>query len=152
MAKKKGDGRLEFTDEDYKRIETMAGYGLSLSKIAPLFGRSLRVFHEYKATDERLALALQAGKSKAHLQVHKTAYDLAVSGKCPQMTMFWLKSRAGWMEKQAVEVKASIKTESNDINKLVETIANLIDKTREVKEIEPIQLYSVESDSGEAGL
>jgi hypothetical protein len=147
MAKKKGDGLIQFTDEDYKKIETMAGYGLSLAKIAALFGRSLRTFQNYKESNERVAMAIEAGKAKAHLQVHKTAYDMAVSGKVPQMTMFWLKSRAGWKETEVHEVNANMNVQSESVDKLVGAIASLMDRTREVKEIEPIMLRAVNNDS-----
>lgn len=151
MAKKKGDGKLELTEDDYRKIETMAGYGLNIEKIAPFFGRSARSFRVYRETDERLEAALAVGKSKSHLNVAKTAYDLAVSGKCPQMTIFWLKSRAGWKENDPViELNNTVNVENSGIDKLVSTIAGLLDKTREVKEVQPIMLKAVK-DEGEVG-
>ena len=30
----------------------------------------------------------------------QTAFKMAISGKCPAMTIFWLKTRAGWSEKE----------------------------------------------------
>lgn len=146
MGKNKGDGKIDFTDADYEKIETMAGYGLPLSKIAPLFGRSLRTFQNYKDSDERLQIALEAGKAKSHLNVAKTAYDLAVSGDCPQLTMFWLKTRAGWKETDAIEVKAQLNIESESLDKLVGSIASLVERTREVKDVQPIMLKAVSND------
>jgi hypothetical protein len=32
--------------------------------------------------------------------VMQTAFKMAVSGKTPAMTMFWLKTQAGWKEHQ----------------------------------------------------
>lgn len=144
MAKRKGDGVLQLTDEDYKKIESMAGYGLSLEKIAPLMGRSVRTFRTYRQNDERLELALMAGKAKAHLNVSKTAYDLAVSGKCPQMTMFWLERRGGWKKEDPdIEINNyNVQQGNNEVQQLVSVITDLFQKTREVKEVKPIMLAS----------
>ncbi len=42
--------------------------------------------------------AVQQGRIEANMQVAEKAFELAVSGKVPAMTMFWLKCRAGWNE------------------------------------------------------
>lgn len=39
---------------------------------------------------------LTSGKVEAITTVKKTAFRLATSGRDPKMTMYWLKTRAGW--------------------------------------------------------
>jgi len=41
---------------------------------------------------------LDTAHIEATATVAQTAYNLAKSGKCPVMTMFWLKTQAGWRE------------------------------------------------------
>ena len=40
----------------------------------------------------------------------QTAYNLAKSGKCPVMTMFWLKTQAGWRETSRLEHAGAVGT------------------------------------------
>jgi hypothetical protein len=47
---------------------------------------------------------LEVAKIKANSRVAETAYNMAISGKCPAATFFWLKCRAGWREKEHVIV------------------------------------------------
>ncbi len=45
--------------------------------------------------------AIEKGRALALAQVAKTAFQLATSGKCYPMTMFYLKCRGGWSETDA---------------------------------------------------
>jgi hypothetical protein len=39
---------------------------------------------------------LDAGKAEGNAQVAQTLFKMAVSGKFPQVTMYWMRVRAGW--------------------------------------------------------
>ena len=41
---------------------------------------------------------LKEGRLQTKYNVLNTAYELAVSGKCPAMTMFWIKTQCEWSE------------------------------------------------------
>jgi hypothetical protein len=84
----------DLTDKELDEIETMAGLGLRFEDIAAVKGMSDDTLKKYAAD------RLQRGRAKAKTQVMQTAYKMAVSGKQPAMTMFWLKTRACWRENQ----------------------------------------------------
>ena len=84
----------DLSEKELDEIETMAGLGLRFEDIAAVKGMSDDTLKKY-ATDR-----LQRGRAKAKTQVMQTAYKMAVSGKQPAMTMFWLKTRACWRENQ----------------------------------------------------
>jgi hypothetical protein len=83
------------TEKELAEIETLAGLGLRFEDIALVKGMSSDTLKKY-ADDP-----LQRGRAKAKAQVMQTAYKMATSGKTPAMTMFWLKTRAGWREGQS---------------------------------------------------
>lgn len=90
--------KTPFTTKEIQSIETMSGYGLPVEKIAAILGISERTFHNrIKLTPEGVCAVLK-GRSKAEHNVTATAYELATSGKCPTMTIFWLKCRARWKD------------------------------------------------------
>lgn len=82
--------------KELAEVETLAGLGMRFEDIAALKGMCLDTLKKY-ADDE-----LQRGKAKAKAQVMQTAYKMAMSGKHPAMTMFWLKCQAGWRQTDPV--------------------------------------------------
>lgn len=62
------------------------------SDIANVFEVSEATLKKYCAEE------LSKGRSIAKAEVQNTAFKLATSGKCPAMTMFWLKTRDQWYE------------------------------------------------------
>lgn len=99
MARRK----LPLQPQDIKQIETMAGLGLKVEQMAAILGMSKATL-DRRMTDTKGAFeALEKGRAAAILNVSKTAYQMALAGKVPAMTMFYLKCRAGWKETQTVE-------------------------------------------------
>jgi hypothetical protein len=66
---------------------------------------------------------LEHAYDKAKAKVTQTAFSMAVSGKNPSMTMFWLKTQAGWSSKQQVDV-------TSDGNSIERTVLILPDNGR----------------------
>lgn len=110
MAKK--NVAIQFSDEDYDKIEKLAAMGLTLQQIASVWDRGRRTFELYSKDDDKLRDAIDAGRNKANMAVSKTAYSMAVSGKVPAMTMFWLKCRARWKETTHHEVSGKLTLEN----------------------------------------
>lgn len=91
--------KIVLSEKQVASIEAMAGYGMSIEKIAHVLGMS-------KATMERRMRdtpgemgakeAVDRGRAKAEAEVTQTAHKMAASGKEPGMTQFWLQCRAGW--------------------------------------------------------
>lgn len=94
MANKK---KFTWNAEQSKRVESLSGLGLRTDQIASIEGMS-------RATIQRVyQKEITEGREKAVATVAKTAYQMAVGGKVPAMTMFWLKTQAQWREVQRVE-------------------------------------------------
>lgn len=106
MAKGKG-GRPHFrpTDEDRQTVRKLAGYGLTQEQIAQVIVNpstnkpiSVDTLHKSMGTE------FHEGHVTASAKVARTAFQMAVSGEAPAMTMFWLKTQCKWREKHDVEV------------------------------------------------
>ncbi len=83
----------DLTSKDLEEIETLAGLGMRFEDIAALKGMCDDTLKKYAKE------VLMRGKAKAKAAVMQTAYKMALSGKVPVMTMFWLKTQAGWHER-----------------------------------------------------
>jgi hypothetical protein len=97
-------GRKPFTPTDEQRriVKAMAGYGVPHDDIAlvvkcspPMLRKCFR--HE-----------LDVATIEANARVAQTLYQQATTPRNIAATIFWLKARAGWREKQAVEVAGPV--------------------------------------------
>ncbi len=89
--------KYQRSDAVAKRVETLSGYGLNAEQIAIIEKISRRTLFRYYGKE------LEEGREKAIANVSQTAYQMAVGGKVPAMTMFYLKCRARWKEVHAIE-------------------------------------------------
>lgn len=94
----------ELTEDQMRQLETMAGYGLTVDKMAAILGFSKKTLERIMADNPAVSDAIEKGRSTAESAITKTAYEMAKSGKVPAMTMFWLKCRARWREVHSVEL------------------------------------------------
>jgi len=83
-------------------LEKMAQAGLTLDQMAAIFEVSTTTFDEILVRQPEVKRAIEKGRSVAIMQVGSTAFQQAVSGKVPIMTMFYLKTRARWAEARDV--------------------------------------------------
>jgi hypothetical protein len=88
---------VEFTEDQERQIETLAGLGLKQKAIAEIMGCGTDTLRT-KFQD-----VMAKGRQKATSVVAQTAYNMARSGKCPVMTIFWLKCNARWSDSNFVE-------------------------------------------------
>lgn len=82
----------------------MAHVGLTIDQMAPLLDISPATLERIMKANKEVSEAVKKGRSKAIFQVGKSAYQQAVTGKVPAMTMFYLKCRAGWKESHVHEI------------------------------------------------
>jgi hypothetical protein len=106
--------RTPFTPAQVQEIETLVGYGSTVEQMSAYFGISKRTFERRAKYSPGALDALKKGRFKANAAVIQTAYQLAISGKVPAMTMFWLKCRVGWSELGPKD-DADNKTEKQEI-------------------------------------
>jgi len=91
--------RFKPTPEERKMVEALSGYGVREDEIA----QTLRDGIDPKTLRKHFRRELDQGAAKANAAVAQTAYKMAISGRHPAMTMFYLKCRAGWKEKTILE-------------------------------------------------
>ena len=88
------------TDEELRKQVTMlAGLGLRTEQICLIIG-----IRSSKALRKRFARELSLGVVEARAKVMQSAFKSATSGRDPRMTIFWLKTRARWSERNEPEV------------------------------------------------
>ncbi len=92
---------------EFEKIELLASKGLSVSKIAASLGISKSTFDRRVSENEELKIILERGRAKSLEQVASVAYEMAISGKYPAMTMFWLKCQGRWQEHHKNEYESS---------------------------------------------
>jgi AraC-like DNA-binding protein len=103
--------KKELNEKELKQLETLAGFGIKVEQMAAIFDMSKKTFERRMAEnggDNPLNDALLKGRSKAATAVTKTAYQMAVSGKHPNMTIFWLKCRQNWKDKQEIDLNSNV--------------------------------------------
>ncbi len=93
--------RLPFTptNEQRRMVRAMAGYGVPQDDIAVVLRCTSRTMRKW-FRDE-----LDVAAIEANARVAQTLYQQATTPGNIAVTIFWLKARAGWREKQQVEVE-----------------------------------------------
>lgn len=82
---------LLFSRKELAQIEALAKVGCTRLEIASVIGRPAK---ELDKIDDKI----RAWAETAKAAVKETAYKMAVSGKWPALTIFYLKTRCGWRE------------------------------------------------------
>jgi hypothetical protein len=80
-----------------REVSVMACLGLDASDIALVLNIEERLLKTYYSRE------LKVSHNIANAMVARVALQMALSGRSPDMTKFWLKSRAKWKETHAVE-------------------------------------------------
>jgi hypothetical protein len=85
--------KFQPTEEQRRMVKMLAGYGLKQQQIATLLDLASTT-----TLRKHFAEELRQGALEAKAQMLGTLFKLAVSGRHPTLTMFWLKTRGGWSE------------------------------------------------------
>lgn len=101
--KKRGRGRppesaRKLTEAEIRQAAKLAGVGCSLDQIAKILDIPTATFDRILERDPSINDAISKGRESAGASVMGQAYNMAVSGKHPVMTIFWLKTRQRWKE------------------------------------------------------
>ena len=91
------------TQKELSSIQSMAGFGLTVDKIAACLGMSKKTLERRMKSQPETRDALLKGRSLAEANVTQALYEMAISKKCPAATIFWVKCRARWSEPKEVE-------------------------------------------------
>jgi hypothetical protein len=91
-------GPAEPTEEQRRLVRAMSGFGIPQEQIAT------HVEMDPKTLRKHFRPELDRGMVEANLKVAQSLFQMATSGKNVAAAIFWMKARAQWREKQAVEV------------------------------------------------
>ena len=118
---KKNIGRksIALTEEQIEKVEELAAY-LTCDQIAGYLGISKKTFYNLRNEDERVANAYNKGRATAITLVAKCLMDKIILGDI-QATIFYLKTQAGWSEKQIVETQDLSVSQNRIINVNIRT-------------------------------
>jgi AraC-like DNA-binding protein len=84
--------------EQRRLVRTMAGFGVPQEDIARHLGVDPKTLRRH-FRDE-----LDTGTTDANLRVAQSLFQMATTGKNVAAAIFWMKARAGWREKHAIDV------------------------------------------------
>lgn len=97
---KRGPKPVPISDEMIQAAEEMAAKGDTNCQIATQLGIARLITFE----KNELANAIKRGRAKQLKEVERTAFQIALEDRNPAMIMFILKCRAGWREKQEIDI------------------------------------------------
>jgi len=100
--RKVGRPRFEVTPEVCEQVENLAAQGLTVDQIALVLGVSHWTIYERQNEFPEFSDALKRGRGKGVANVTNALYTKAVDGDNTAM-IFYLKNRAGWVDKQEVQ-------------------------------------------------
>ena len=104
MLQKNRGGRpkFEITPEICEQVENLSAQGLTVDQIASVLGVSRQTIYERQNEYPEFSDALKRGRGKGVANVTNALYTKAVDGDNTAM-IFYLKNRAGWVDKQEVQ-------------------------------------------------
>ncbi|MFT8245539.1 hypothetical protein [Roseomonas sp. BN140053] len=86
------------TEEQRKTVRAMSGYGVPQDDIATLLEIDPKTLRRHFRRE------LDRGSIEATAKVGQSLFRMATEGGSVAAAIFWMKARAGWREKQVVEV------------------------------------------------
>ena len=88
------------TVEQRRMVRAMSGYGMKQEDIAACLE-----IRSAKTLRRHFRVELDRGAPEANARVAQCLYQMSISGKCPQATIFWMKTRVGWRDREPVELR-----------------------------------------------
>jgi hypothetical protein len=85
------------SDEQRRTVKKLAGFGVTQQQICAVVG-----IKSPKMLRKDFRRELKLGPVEAKTRVMGTAFRLARSGRHPAMTIFWLKTRGRWSERNGL--------------------------------------------------
>ena len=146
MTKKKsknpvGRPKFEVTDEVLNNTKRFMAQGLTKEQCAASLGVSVSTFQLYQAENSEFSEAIKSGEAEGIQQVTNALYEKATIDRDNTAMIFFLKNRAGWVDKTETKVHEE-KTITLDLTRI---------GTHELAAIERAfeQSYAGASQSGE---
>ena len=146
MAKKKsknpvGRPKFEVTPEVLENTRRFMAQGLTKEQCAASLGISVSTFQLYQAEYSEFSEAIKSGEAEGIQQVTNALYEKATIDRDNTAMIFFLKNRAGWVDKTETKVHEE-KTITLDLTRIGINELSAIERAFE-------QSYAGASSSGE---
>jgi len=114
MAKKKsknpvGRPKFEINEEVLQRAERLMAQGLTKEQCARALGVSVSTFQLYQAENSEFSEAIKRGEALGIEEVTNALFENATLERDNTAIIFYLKNRAGWVDKQEHKVETENK-------------------------------------------
>lgn len=86
------------TDEQRRTIRAMAAFGVPQDAIAVHFSLDPKTLRKHFRSE------LDRGSVEANVKVAQSLFNMATAGNNVAAAIFWMKARAGWREKNDLEI------------------------------------------------
>ena len=96
--KKTRSDKKTLTEKEIAMCGALKAGGMTNKELAMICDMGVSTFERLLANDPELKESILKGAAQRDAKVTQSAYEQAVSGKSPTMTIFWLKCRRGWKE------------------------------------------------------
>ena len=100
-----------------KQVEALAAQGLTRKQIAESLGISPATVYDRQRKDEDFKAAIKRGKAKGIAKVSNALFQQAIKGNITAQ-IFYLKTQAGWKEKDRLDVKQQGSVQINFVDDL----------------------------------
>ena len=110
MAKKKsknpvGRPKFEVTEEVLENVENLMTKGLTVEQCSGMLGISPSTFYLNQAENSEFSDRIKAGQARGIDAVTNALYEKATIDRDNTAIIFFLKNRAGWVDKQEHKVE-----------------------------------------------
>ena len=114
MAKKKsknpvGRPKFEINEEVLQRTERLMAQGLTREQCARALGVSVATFYVYQAENSEFSESIKRGEALGIEEVTNALFENATLERDNTAIIFYLKNRAGWVDKQEHKVETENK-------------------------------------------
>jgi len=97
-----GRPRFEITDEVLLNVENLMTKGLTKEQAAGMLGVSVSTFMLHQSENSEFSEAIKRGQSRGIDAVTNALFEKATIDRDNTAMIFFLKNRAGWVDKQEV--------------------------------------------------
>jgi hypothetical protein len=131
---------IEPTDEQRRTVKAMSGFGVPQPDIAIHIGVDPKTLRKHFREE------LDRGSIEATTKVAQSLFNMATQGNNVAAAIFWMKARAGWREKQEIELNVRpVREASNeDLLRIIARARHDIDIEGDLAEAEgqPVKVAS----------
>ena len=98
-----GRPKFEISEDVLSKTENLMAKGLTKEQCAGMLGVSVSTFMLHQAENSEFSEAIKRGQASGIDQVTNALFENATVGKDNVAIIFYLKNRAGWVDKQEIQ-------------------------------------------------